>query len=103
MPSIHTVRGWLRVATAALALASWYLVEPDGKGVIVTHGIAFATTYNTRSDCENAAEDLQAQGYDMAAVDARDDPGNRALAVKAWQEQNAKCVATIDDHELTGN
>ncbi len=103
MPSIHTVQAWMRVATAALALASWYLMVPDGKGAILPNGIAFATTYSTRSDCENAVAQLRAQGYDMAEIDARDDPGNRALAIKAWQEENAECEATIDDTRLTGN
>jgi hypothetical protein len=103
MPSIHVHQGWLRVATAALALASWYMMVPDGKGVILPNGVAFVTTFNSRGDCENAVEELRAQGYDSAAIDARDDPGNRALAEKAWQEENAECVATIDDTRLTGN
>ena len=103
MRSIRAFQVGPRVATAMLAVASWYLMVPDGKGVILPNGFAFATTFRTQGECEGAAAELRAQGYDMSEIDSRDDPGNRVLAVRAWQEENAKCLATIDDASLKGN
>ena len=103
MLSIQVLQGWPRAATAALALVSWYLVVPDGRSVILPNGFAVATTFETQHECEKAVDELRAEGYELAAIDSSYNPGDLAAAKRAWQEQNARCVAAIDYSRFKGN
>jgi hypothetical protein len=103
MLSIQVLQGWPRAATAALALMSWYLVVPEDRSVIVPNGFAVATIFGTQGECEKAVGELRDQGYDLSATDSRYDPGDLAAAKRAWQEENARCVAEIDYSRFKGN
>ena len=103
MLSIQILQGWLRAAAAALVLASWYLMVPDGRSVILSNSFAVATTFETQSECEKAAGEMRDQGYDLAANDSRYDPGDLTAAERAWQEESARCIAAIDYPRFRGN
>jgi hypothetical protein len=102
MMSIQLLQGWPRAA-AALALASWYLIVPEGRNVIVTNGFAVATTFEAQGECEKAVGELRDQGYDLSTFDSRYDPGDLTAAERAWQQENARCVAAIDYSRFKGN
>jgi hypothetical protein len=103
MQSFHVFQGWPRAATAALALMSWYLVVPDGRGVFLPNSFAVATTFETQRECEKAVAELRAEGYDLSAIDSRYDPSDLAAAERAWQEENARCIAAIDYSRFKGD
>jgi hypothetical protein len=103
MMSIQVLQGWPRVAAAALALASWYLMVPDGRSVILPSSFEVATTFETQRECEKAVGELRDQGYDLSTFDSRYDPGDLDAAQRAWQQENARCVAAIDYSRFKGN